>query len=473
MPPKVLFKPADKYYMKNKEMTQKQIDQATDLKLFEAFRLVEKNNLLYFRIMKKMNFLVTPNFPAIGGVGYNKEKNQIYMILKEDAMLNGSKEDVAGLTEHECGHCLYEHIFEPDQSVDHSLMNVAQDLLINDSAHYITSRIDQILAKDSKSILAGGCFFSEFQKKYPSLQKYTSEELTSTQLYALLREAKKDEPQQNQSQQGQGQGKKGKGQSGQGQQMNNGEGGFDSHDSYEIVEDAEGNEVAQKMDQQNQSAIDKQKQEMSAKMKEIVGEAIEQLKREGQLEKAIGQLSGRMKVMVQDLIKSRTDKNSIFNFLTRLSIGVKKKWTKLHRRYPYLAKGKRKNKKAKIALVIDTSGSMGMDELFELIKDQVQVLVNRCEQLWIVVGDTQMEYSVFVKNKRSFNIDDVVFQGRGGTDLQFGWDFAKEKNLDGVIVHTDGHIGEFDDHGIPSIFYLYGRGNQEQEGYQNIQVYPL
>lgn len=486
--------------MKNiQDMTDQEKYQEADKQLFRAFRLLEENNLLYFKVLKKMNFLIDPTFQHIGAVGYNKKNGQIYMILQQDAMLQGSREDVAGLTEHECGHVLYEHIFDIDSKHDHQLMNICQDLIINDSCHYIVSRMNDILAQGSKSILSGGCFFSEFQKKYPVLKNHESQNLTSVQLYNLLKEDfKKDQDQQGKDQQsqdsegssnGQGQGQSqdqqenesqgdsqgnkesSKGQSKDSQGKNKGNQTLDSHDQYEIVKDENGQEKAVKVtDQKNQAELNS---EVKAKIKEMMGEALEQLKREGKLEKAIGQLSGQMKILVQDLVKSRTDKNSIFNFLTRLSIGTKRKWTKLHRRYPYQAKGSRKNKKPKLALVIDTSGSMGSEELFELIQHQSLVLVNRCEQLWIVVGDTRMEYSMFVKRKNQFKVSDVIFKGGGGTNLQFGWDFAKENNLDGVIVHTDGHIGKFNDHNLKTIFYLYGKGNLEQGGYQNIQVFPL
>jgi predicted metal-dependent peptidase len=429
-----------------------------------------------------MNFIIEPGFPAIGAVGFDPVKKKVFMILQREALLDihGNKslvEDVAALTEHECGHVLFEHIFNFDKSNNQMLMNVAQDMIINDCCHFIISR-PEIHAKDSKSILAKGCFFKNAKEKYPVLKDADSKEITSVQLYKILKEQAEKE-QKDKEGQGDGEGQKGqggpgeKGEKGQGQPgsgMPNGLGEpFDSHEQYEISEDADGNEVIKKTDKQNSS---KQEQEMASELKSIVGEAIQQLDREGLLNKAIGQLSGQIQMGIKSMIRSRTDKNSVFQFFNSLPISMKRKWTKLHRRYPYLAKGKRTIKKPKLVMVIDTSGSMGGDTLFGMIQHQCEVLVSRCEQLWIVVGDTQLEYSVFVKHKSQFTGEMIQFAGGGGTNMQFGWDFAKEHDLDGVIMHTDGHIGNFDDHGLETIFYLYGEGCHEQDGYQNVRVYP-
>lgn len=479
-----------------------------DVRLMRAFRLLEENNLLYFRVLRQVNILIDPEFQAPAGVAFNSKNNKVYMIFKEDVLVNGSDKDIAGLCEHECGHVFLEHIFNQDPGVNHALMNIARDLLINDSCLFITDRIDEI--KNSGGVLSKGCFFKDFQKKYPVLQKYNSQDLTSLQLYEILKKEAKEEQKQNQSgkgqqqkgqgegqgqsegsdqgdgqpQEGNGSGKPGKGKpkkdqesdqsqsgcQGENQEQSEDGQGFDSHEIYEITEDENGNEKATPV---SGKKAEDQKEVMSNVVKGLLNDAIEQLRREGQLSKAIGQLRGAMAFHVQEMIKSRTDKNSIFNFITRLPVGAKRTWTKLHRRYPYLAKGKRKDRKAKVLMVVDTSGSMGGETLFKLIAHQAQILVNRCEQLCIVTGDTQLETMTMFKRKNDFQPEKIAFAGGGGTDLQFGWDYAKEHGFDGVIVHTDGHIGQFDDHGKKTIFYLYGENNAaEIEGYQNIYVFP-
>jgi len=105
-------------------------EKEADLKLYSAFRLIEENNLLYFRVMKKLNFIVQPEFPYVGAVAFNKKNNKIYITLQEEAVLNGDAKDIAGLCEHECGHILYEHIFNQMAKVDHQMMNVANVALL-------------------------------------------------------------------------------------------------------------------------------------------------------------------------------------------------------------------------------------------------------------------------------------------------------------------------------------------------------
>ena len=157
-----------------KGLTQLEIDRAVDFKLYEAFRLIEKENLLYFRTLKRMNFLVKKNFRAIGAVGFDADHSKVYMILKEDTLFTGSEIDIAGLCEHECGHVLYEHIFANDEFIgkDPSTLNQAQDYIINDSCHYITKRIKEIQDPKTKSVLRGGCFYPELQQRIPELKQH-------------------------------------------------------------------------------------------------------------------------------------------------------------------------------------------------------------------------------------------------------------------------------------------------------------
>lgn len=484
-----------------KGLTQTQINNVVDYKLYEAFRLIEKENLLYFRTLKRMNFLVEKKFPAIGGVAFDANRSKIYMILREDTLFSGSEVDVAGLCEHECGHVLYEHIFANDEFVgkDPRTLNQAQDYIINDSCHYITKRLKDIQDPKTKSILAGGCFYPELQKQIPELKQHDSSEMTSLYLYGFLKRHKEEQKKnQQKGQKGKGQPQTGQGspsdeQGESGDQDSQNQDGLgellDSHDQFEVRLDENGDEkivnlneekkelkenkpndkkAQEKLDQK----MDQHKKQMSEEMKDLLSQVIDELDRENLLQKAIGQLKGQIKGLVQEMVKSKLNRNACLSFINRMKLGYKKTWAVLDKRYPYLQKGKVKNKKPKIGVVIDTSGSMGGDKLFGMINYQCQALVNKCQQLYIIVGDTQMEYSLFIKKARDFKADTIKFSGLGGTDLQFGWDFAKENKLDGLIIHTDGYIGEFEDHGIKSLFYLYGSSVMEQEGYENYRVLP-
>lgn len=118
------------------------------------------------------------------------------------------------------------------------------------------------------------------------------------------------------------------------------------------------------------------------------------------------------------------------------------------------------------------SGSMDNPEIRMMIADQAYQLINISKELHIVVGDTVLQFAIHVESENDFSVDTIEFKGGGGTNLQFGWDYAESVGADGVICDTDGYIDPIDDKGIPSMFYLYGEQIKEIEGYENYKVFP-
>jgi len=434
------------------ELQQKKADE----NLYKAFRNVESNNLIYFELLRKINFLITPDFTqSIGGIGYNPKTDKIYMLLNEQAMAEAHSDDVTGLLEHEVGHLSYDHIFQihQEKSKDAHISNMAQDYIINESGHYLAKRLSQIKDLKNNSILAGGCFFEDLKKMIPELKDITGHDITSQELYQILLKNKDKFPN------GQG--------GGNGKGCGNGQ-GFDEHGVFEVSEDENGNLTIN-----GKKLTEEQLNKLSENAKKAMREGLEKLKRENRLSKAIGQLGGEIAFYVSEMIRTRTDKNAIIDFATTVVGDEKKTFMKLNKRYPYLARARRKKTRSKIILGVDTSGSMGGDTFFKMILDQAQKLSSICESLHIVVGDTKLCWEAEIENVSNFKPEDIQFNGGGGTDLQFIWDRAEELGADGVVIHTDGHIGHFDNKDISSIFYLYGEDHAGKiEGFQNIKVYP-
>ena len=171
------------------------------------------------------------------------------------------------------------------------------------------------------------------------------------------------------------------------------------------------------------------------------------------------------------MIKTRTDKNVILNFCETLFSGSRRTWNKLNKRYRWIAKGVRLKKRAKIVVGIDTSGSMNSDSCRKQIVDQIEKLQPLCDELWICAGDTQLEWSLHIEDMNSFRPEMIQFEGGGGTNMQFVFDFAESIEADGIVLHTDGFVGTFDDKDIQTICYLYDHC-EDVEGYENVRVYP-
>lgn len=180
-----------------------------------------------------------------------------------------------------------------------------------------------------------------------------------------------------------------------------------------------------------------------------------------------GNTSGELFTVISDsFLKTKTDyKRILQNFVGKLKDETQRTWTRQNRRYPNQTRGKRKFDKPQLCVVIDTSGSMWSEKLFKEIASEINLLSHLAERLWIVCGDTQLQSEVKLKGR--LKPESIKFKGGGGTCLQFGWDFAKEKDVDAVIVYTDGYIGQFNTYNLSTVFMLTQDATQD-----NVKSFP-
>lgn len=501
----------------------------SDVQLYQAFAQIQRENLLYYKAMKKLNILCTPQFTkAAGGIGYDPRSRKVYMLLNEEQVRSANVKDVSGLCEHEMGHLLYEHIFYDYfvnyQAANKNWMNMAQDYIINENSFFIKSRYAEIKA-DDKSMLKNICYLEELKVQIPELQGKNSDDLHSIEIYKLIAKFKKEEQkkakqQQKQQGQSQGQGEQSQdsqdsqgdqesqngqsGQSGQPSDQQQGKGknqkspkgqksqdkgdnesqsgegqedeyqGIDAHGVYEIEVDENGNEVIKDLtDKKDPMEADQIKSDMGKAVKEALVQAIDELKKEGKLEQAVGQLGSHLKKLIKEMIRSKTDKTVILDFVTSLQIGEKRTWLKLNKRFPMINRGKQHLKRPCIVEAIDSSGSMWSEEFQAMIIYQISELVEICDELYIVVGDTAMKWSKKIESRFDFNVETIEFVGSGGTDMNFASEFAESVGADGIVLHTDGDFcRKYDDRGIPTKIFLYGDHAVEVPDFENYRVYP-
>ena len=94
--------------------------------------------------------------------------------------------------------------------------------------------------------------------------------------------------------------------------------------------------------------------------------------------------------------------------------------------------------KPRVALIRDTSGSMG-GNLEDLVNETMGI-INECGgEIDMIDCDTQ----AIDKGKVSSIHQVKQFSGGGGTDMTAALDIAKKKNVDIVVCITDGYIGSF------------------------------
>lgn len=148
-----------------------------------------------------------------------------------------------------------------------------------------------------------------------------------------------------------------------------------------------------------------------------------------------GSLPGYLEELLNGLYKSKRNwKRDIRTFATRsINILTEPSRKRRNRRYGLMYPGHRKWAKTRIAVVLDTSGSMHLEaikqclaEINKLQSDDVDILLMQCDSE--IAG-------IQTINKR---ITEFNLKGRGGTAFQPALDKAKELGVDGIIYFTDG-----------------------------------
>ena len=117
--------------------------------------------------------------------------------------------------------------------------------------------------------------------------------------------------------------------------------------------------------------------------------------------------------------------------------------------------GAKKDPFIKLAVAIDTSGSMS-DEEIALCFKQIEYLNNMCKlECWIIECDAKVH-----KTYKYTGIPPEV-TGRGGTAFQPAIDWATEKRVNGMIYLTDGYGDNPKSPPFPVLWVVTYNGNKE------------
>jgi predicted metal-dependent peptidase len=155
-----------------------------------------------------------------------------------------------------------------------------------------------------------------------------------------------------------------------------------------------------------------------------------------------GSLPGDMIELIKKSTEGRIDyRNALRGFRASI-LSEKRRLTRMRpsRRFGFEQMGSRYDFITRILVAVDTSGSVGSEELgryFNIITTFFKYGIQQVDVLmfdWDIQGDV-MKLDEAKKRKQEFKV-----QGRGGTNFQAPVDYlAKHPEYDGMIVITDGY----------------------------------
>ena len=155
-----------------------------------------------------------------------------------------------------------------------------------------------------------------------------------------------------------------------------------------------------------------------------------------------GSMPGGMIELIKKAAEGKIDFRSALRGFRASILSQKRRLTRMRpsRRFGFEQMGSRYDFTTRILVAVDTSGSVGSEELgryFNIITTFFKYGIQQVDVLmfdWDIQGDV-MKLDEAKKRKQEFKV-----QGRGGTNFQAPVDYlAKHPEYDGMIVITDGY----------------------------------
>lgn len=344
---------------------------------------------------------------SIGTMGVKVDGTRIKLFYNEKFMDSLSDEELRYVITHEIYHLILHHCTKraPSDPKDKKLFNMAADLAINT---LIPQSKNRTMPVDENGNVTG---------MLPG--KYGFPEKLSMEQYVQLLKQK-----ENENSGGEGDGEGGD--------------GFDNHDGWEESE----------------------------VISEIVRNAVNKIAKD---ERVWGKMPGDLQAIIMAAQKTyvsweRYLKHYLGQMISSTTIRTMKR---PDRRFGYPYAGKKRGYTDKKLVAIDTSGSIGEDELAQFLAE-----VNRLAEIQpvdMVVFDDGIRQGPIPFNRKHAEFD---FKGRGGTDFKEVFKLAEERRYQSVIVLTDGCAGSVEyPHGVRDVLWvLTGVGDPPVEWGERVRI---
>ena len=347
---------------------------------------------------------------AIGTMGVSVDGTRIKLVYNEKFVDSLSDAELRYVITHEVYHLILHHCTKraPTDKKDKELFNKAADLAINT---LIPQDSNRTMPVNEKGEIIG---------LLPS--KYGFAEKLSMEQYLQLLKQNEDE---NGGGSGQGDGE-------------GGGGGFDNHDGW------------------GESDV----------VSEIVRNAVNRIAKD---ERVWGKMPGDLQAIIMAAQKTyvsweRYLKHYLGQMISPTTIRTMKR---PDRRFGYPYAGKKRGYTDKKLVAIDTSGSIGEDELSQFLAE-----VNRLAEVQpvdMLVFDDGIRQGPIPFNRKHAEFD---FKGRGGTDFREVFKLAEERRYQSVIMLTDGCAASVEyPQGVKDVLWvLTGSGDPPVEWGERVRI---
>ena len=155
-----------------------------------------------------------------------------------------------------------------------------------------------------------------------------------------------------------------------------------------------------------------------------------------------GSLPGDMIELIKKAAEGKIDYRAVLRMFRASILSQKRRLTRMRpsRRFGFEQMGSRYDFTTHLLIAIDTSGSVGSEDLGRYLNVITSFFKYGVQQIDIIMFDTKVCGKALELTDAKKNLKELNVKGRGGTDFQAPVDYAVEHpEYDGLIIITDGY----------------------------------
>ena len=155
-----------------------------------------------------------------------------------------------------------------------------------------------------------------------------------------------------------------------------------------------------------------------------------------------GSIPGYMVELIKKAADGKIDYRNVLRMFRSSILSQKRRLTRMRpsRRFGFEQMGSRYDFVTRLLIAIDTSGSVGSEELGRYFRIITTFFKYGVQEIDVLMFDCTVQGKPIKLDEAKKNKQELEVKGRGGTNFQVPIDYVKEHpNYDGLIIITDGY----------------------------------
>lgn len=155
-----------------------------------------------------------------------------------------------------------------------------------------------------------------------------------------------------------------------------------------------------------------------------------------------GSIPGNMVELIKKAAEGKIDYRNVLRMFRSSILSQRRRLTRMRpsRRFGFEQMGSRYEFITRLLIAIDTSGSVGSEELARYFRVITTFFKYGVQEIDVLMFDHALQGKPLKLDEAKQNKQEFIVKGRGGTNFQAPVDYVKDHpNYDGLIIITDGY----------------------------------